>query len=99
MTENQTPAVTLSFKQRRASAGGRYDTIIISLRSRKPVPSVLKGSGRHGTRWYLLVPGEYIVYQVNRTNKGSLSWIVKIIKVGQDGNICLLYTSPSPRDS
>jgi len=88
MTDNvQTPAVTLSFPYRRASAGGRDDTILISLATKKPLPSLLKGSGRHGTRNYLVAPGRYIIYQVWRSNRGSRSWVVEVITVGQDGDI------------
>jgi len=87
MTENQTSVKTLSFKFRRASAGGVDDTIIISLASKKPLPSLLKGSGRHGTRSYQVAPGRYIKYQVNRSNTGRLGWTVSIIR--QDGNTIL----------
>jgi len=89
MTENQTSVKTLSFKFRRASAGGVDDTIIISLATKKPLSSLLKGSGRHGTRNYLVAPGRYIIYQVWRSNRGSLGWVVKLITVGQDGNTIL----------
>ena len=87
MAETQTSVKTLSFKFRRASMGGVDDTILISLLERKPLPSVLKGSGRHGTRNYLVAPGRYIKYQVNRSNTGRLSWVVQIMTVGQDGDI------------
>ena len=84
---DQTSVKTLSFPYRRASAGGRDDTIIISLTTKKPLPSVLKGSGRHGTREYKLLPGRYLEYQVSKTNRGSRSWVVEVITVGQDGDI------------
>jgi len=87
MAETQTSVKTLSFKFRRASAGGRDDTIIISLATKKPLPSVLKGSGRHGTRSYQVAPGRYLEYQVSKTNRGSRSWVVEVITVGQDGNV------------
>ena len=87
MTENQTSVKTLSFKFRRASAGGVDDTIIISLASKKPLPSLLKGSGRHGTRSYQVAPGRYIEYEIWRSNTGNLRCIVSIIQVGQDGNV------------
>ena len=87
MAETQTSVKTLSFKFRRASMGGVDDTILISLSERKPLPSVLKGSGRHGTRNYLVAPGRYIKYQVNRSNTGRLGWVVQIMTVGQDGDI------------
>ena len=97
MTDNvQTPAVTLSFPYRRASAGGRDDTILISLATKKPLPSVLKGSGRHGTRNYLVAPGRYIIYQVWRSNRGSLGWVVKLITVGQDGITILTEEAYGP---
>ena len=83
MAETQTSVKTLSFPYRRASAGGRDDTILISLATKKPLPSVLKGSGRHGTRSYQVAPGRYIKYQVNRSNTGRLGWTVSIIR--QDG--------------
>ena len=86
MTDNvQTPAVTLSFPYRRASAGGRDDTILISLATKKPLPSLLKGSGRHGTREYKLLPGRYLEYEVWRSNTGNMYCIVSMITVGQDG--------------
>ena len=87
MAETQTSVKTLSFPYRRASAGGRDDTIIISLVTKKPLPSLLKGSGRHGTREYKLLPGRYLEYQVSKTNRGSRSWVVEVITVGQDGNV------------
>jgi len=96
MTETQTSVKTLSFKFRRASMGGVDDTILISLSERKPLPSVLKGSGRHGTRNYLVAPGRYIIYQVWRSNRGSLGWVVKLITVGQDGNTILTEEAYGP---
>jgi len=96
MAETQTSVKTLSFKFRRASMGGVDDTILISLSERKPLPSVLKGSGRHGTRNYLVAPGRYIIYQVWRSNRGSLGWVVKLITVGQDGNTILTEEAYGP---
>jgi len=87
MAEIQTSVKTLSFPYRRASAGGLDDTILISLSTKRPLPSILKGSGRHGTRSYQVAPGRYIKYQVNRSNTGRLGWVVQIMTVGQDGDI------------
>jgi len=96
MTENQgqnqtqtSKAYILTFPYRRTGMGGFDDTILISLRTRRPVKSVLQTSrsGNHGTRSYRLFPARYLMYEVQRSNGGNLYGFIKIIRVNDNGQV------------
>jgi len=44
-------------------------------------------SGKHGERQYIVTPGEYIVYDVQRSNSGNTYITLKIIGVDNECNI------------
>ncbi len=90
--ENQTPnaqpkAYTLSFDYRRTGMGGFSDSILISLRTKKPIKSrlYLSRTKRHGSRTYYLLPAKYLVYAVERSNGGHVYCTVSIIRVKEGG--------------
>jgi len=86
MTEKQTqPKVLLSFPYKSTGMGGFEDVIILSFRTKKPVKSVLRKSGTHGTRYYRLLPARYLLYKVWRSNSGNLHCNVMIIRVMEGG--------------
>jgi len=96
VTENQSQKQTqtpktfiLSFNYRRTGMGGFSDIIIISFRTRRPVKNILNTSrsGNHGQRSYRLFPGRYLAWDVDRSNGGNLYVTVKILKLGEDGNV------------
>ena len=86
----QTPkSFILSFPYRRTGMGGFDDTILISLRTRKPIKSALRTSrsGNHGNRAYRLFPARYIAYEVSRSNAGNLYCTISIVKLNEDGKL------------
>jgi len=88
--QTQTPkAYILSFPYRHTGMGGFDDTILVSLRTKKTIKSLLRTtrSGNHGTRSYRLFPGKYLMYEVQRSNGGNLYGFVKIIRLKDDGQI------------
>jgi len=91
MAENQTPNVqprhALSFPYKDTGMGGFEDAVILSLRTRKPVKSVLRKTRTHGTRLYRLFPGKYILYKVFRSNRGNIYGTVSIIRLDENGNV------------
>jgi len=82
-------AKILSFPYRRTGMGGFDDTILISLRTRRPIKSALRTSrsGNHGNRAYRLFPARYIAYEVSRSNAGNLYANVAIITLQEDGQV------------
>ncbi len=69
--------------------GGFSDVILISFRSKKTIKSILNTSrsGNHGRRSYRLFPGRYIAWDVDRSNGGNLYVAVKILRLGEGGNM------------
>jgi len=85
-TLNAQPKV-LSFPYKNTGMGGFEDAVILSLRTRKPVKSVLRKTRTHGTRLYRLFPGKYILYKVFRSNRGNIYGTVSIILLDENGNV------------
>jgi len=81
--------VVLSFEYRNTNMGGFSDSILISLRSKKPIKSrlYLSRTKRHGSRTYYLLPAKYLVYSIERSNAGHLSCTLSIIKIKDGGGI------------
>jgi len=84
----QKPKV-ISFEYRNTNMGGFSDSILISLRSKKPIKSrlYLSRTKRHGSRTYYLLPAKYLVYSIERSNAGHLSCTLSIIKIKDGGGI------------
>jgi len=88
-SSSQISPVILSFKYRRTGMGAYDDTIIISLRTRRVINSILRTSrtGNHGDRYYKLLPAKYLSFSVTRSNGGHLYAKIAIIKVNDDGSV------------
>jgi hypothetical protein len=79
----------LSFEYRNTGAGGKDDTILISLRTGEIIYSRLHltRSGSHGKRQYRLVPAKYLLYNVSRSNAGNVYITLKVILVNENGEV------------
>jgi hypothetical protein len=81
----QPKAQTASFSYKNTGMGGFEDSIIMSFRTGKPVKSALRRIGTHGTRYYRLFPGRYLLYKVWRSNSGNLYCNISIIRITEEG--------------
>jgi len=90
-TKKEKPKV-LSFEYRNTDMGGFSDSIVISLRTKKPIKSriFLSRTKRHGRRTYYLIPAKYLVYSIERSNSGHLYCTVSIIRMKEEGGIDLV---------
>jgi len=91
--ERQARHKIITFPYRNTTAGGKDDTLLISLRTGNIIPSNLhlSRSGSHGSRNYKLLPAKYLMYKVKRSNLGNTYIIVSIILLKEDGAIETLF--------
>jgi len=88
-TQNQTrPKCYPSFDYRRTGFKAISDTILISTDG-EIVPSSLKTSrsGNHGKRQYAVIPKEYVMYDVERSNLGNVYIYIRLIRIDEQCQI------------
>jgi hypothetical protein len=88
-TQNQSKyKCYLRFYYRRTALRAISDTILIDMDGNIPANRIMTSrSGKHGERQYVVTPGEYIVYDVQRSNSGNTYIILRVIGVDNECNI------------